>query len=674
MTSSLSVRAQASLNEINSMQFIDGVKKCLDLEYLKFENEPNNISDLIQNLAEFMKENHSEIYLWHSNTAIRSSKVVHSRAQKWVKNGFKFHGELYDLNKPFNWKLSTNLSRNHRYKIQSWYMIDEVLRASLSKGNEQFFEVAFRVAIDWIDCFIFGDEINEFTWYDMGVGQRSSLLAYITQKAIINFSDLPNTKTKQNRIKNIAKLIIASNIHVIELMDEERLASHSNHGLYQMSGLLSLVKSIPFLQSAMVGVRFATESLEKMLSEHFFEDGFHKEHSPMYHMYVTNYLHQLEQANWLSDSIILPNLAKNSKSSVQKMIMPDGFFAPLGDSSLTNPAELLCLFELNTDSKGKVCCPPGLHYSEDGGVVIISHHTEDGIVDEHLVFSGQFHSRQHKHADDLSINYCVNGKPFLVDAGTFTYHYDQPERMFVESTRAHNAVEIDGLNYSRFRVDCYGSALSTLIKAEGGCTIIEGTLHHKNLISSNIPNNKVKMDDAVKVDIIHKRLIIHQPQEIMAVIDFMISNEEHQYCQWFHFSRHLKTKKVSNSIVEILDVNGELHSTIHHLNKTESVSDVILIRGQQEPIIQGFHSTNGLELIDNDSLGFSSSSKNSVMCTVFDLKGRYTKPYLNIASNGNFIRLVMGENENKQDITIRKKQDSIEIERNGIKEKIEKLI
>ena len=114
-----------------------------------------------------------------------------------------------------------------------------------------------------------------------------------------------------------------------------------------------------------------------------------------------------------------------------------------------------------------------------------------GKSDEHLVLSAQFHSRQHKHADDLTLNYCVKGHPYLIDAGTFTYHYDQLERMYIESTKAHNTIEIDGLNNSRFRLDAYGSGLSKVFQI-GNCTVMEAKIDHKNLVPKDIPNNVIK--------------------------------------------------------------------------------------------------------------------------------------------------------------------------------------
>ena len=64
--------------------------------------------------------------------------------------------------------------------------------------------------------------------------------------------------------------------------------------------------------------------------------------------------------------------------------------------------------------------------------------------------------------------------------------------------RAHNALEIDGLNYSRFAQDFYGSALNFVGKV-GDCTIMEGIVDHRRLVSSNIPNNKVRTTDGISI-------------------------------------------------------------------------------------------------------------------------------------------------------------------------------
>lgn len=50
----------------------------------------------------------------------------------------------------------------------------------------------------------------------------------------------------------------------------------------------------------------------------------------------------------------------------------------------------------------------------------------------------------HGHADALSITLSFNGKPLLVDPGTFQYNGDPDVRRYFKGTRAHNTITVDG--------------------------------------------------------------------------------------------------------------------------------------------------------------------------------------------------------------------------------------
>ena len=360
--------------------------------------------------------------------------------------------------------------------------------------------------------------------------------------------------------------MIAAEIHIQELLNKDRLAIHSNHGLFQMAGLLALSESLPILKSAKIGRKFAIENIEIMLNQHFLRDGFHKEHSPMYHMFMSNYLFQLSSAGWLDQNSQLKHLTKNAIKCAQRYIMPNGYFAPLGDSNMRYQAKDLCLFNVYEDKSGSASCPPGLHVYHEGGVAILATEDNLGNANEHLLFSAQFHSRQHKHADDLSFIFSAFGKPFLIDAGTFTYHYDQFERIYVESTKAHNTIEIDCSNYSRLRLDAYGSGIKKVFQI-GGCTIMEGEIVHKNLLSNKIPHNKTNHSDKISVNITHRRILISKPNNFLSIIDILDSDEEHEYSQWLHFDPRLELDKISNATIHVIDNDSSSQSKVHLLNQ-----------------------------------------------------------------------------------------------------------
>jgi hypothetical protein len=85
----------------------------------------------------------------------------------------------------------------------------------------------------------------------------------------------------------------------------------------------------------------------------------------------------------------------------------------------------------------------------------------------------------HGHADALSIILHVDGSPFLVDPGTYTYHTEPLWRKYFVGTHAHNTIVIDDLNqaehagptlwlqhYSTDVTQCFQSTYSEIVTAE----------------------------------------------------------------------------------------------------------------------------------------------------------------------------------------------------------------
>ena len=56
----------------------------------------------------------------------------------------------------------------------------------------------------------------------------------------------------------------------------------------------------------------------------------------------------------------------------------------------------------------------------------------------------------HGHSDALSITLTLDGRPFLVDPGTYTYHTEKEWRNYFVSTVAHNTISIDRLNQAQY--------------------------------------------------------------------------------------------------------------------------------------------------------------------------------------------------------------------------------
>ena len=602
------------------------------------------ISDAENHISDSLSGSPKAIYLAESTNA-RSTDLV-KNAEKILSSGYLTHGVRMHLESPVNWELFTSQNRSVRYKIQSLIVCDSVLRADSAKRERRWYEPSLRYIQDWVSNFIVDEGRDQYQWYDMAVGLRAAKLAYIVRRAI----------EEKEEYRLLAPLIVAADIHAQELMREDKIALHSNHGLFQMSGLLSLGRLLPFLSRSEEAVQFAKDKILFMLENQFAEDGLHKEHSPIYHMYITNYVYSIRRSNFLEDTEEFEVLAEKATKAASWMIQPDGTVLPFGDSP---PSQAIrkADFPLNMEN-GKPSPPFGFKYFQDGGLVVNCTPDKEGGAGEYLAFNGSFFSRQHKHSDDMGIQFFSDGKGVLTDAGFFAYLYDQEERIFVESTRAHNCLEIDGFDYSRFNNDIFGNCIDFAEKI-GDCVFIQGTVNRSRLVPADIPYNKVKDWHCEPCQIKQKRLVFYLPGKFLIIIDDIKSMKNRNYTQWFNLSSGVSAV-LGNEEIVVRDSN-EVRCVIRSLQK--GPINASLVNGQVEPRLQGWFSPNGNILEKIDSIGIEGTGKHSIIGTMFDLEFEKTpKIALNVGSGGNYLKAVVDRSGKRYEMIIRQKSSQVSLE------------
>lgn len=618
----LSTHAQQLLDAVRESGVLATAMKCIDTTSstsaidLSNESKITELNTLWAGLPKVKYLNESTIF--HQDP--------YKAAKKSIGKGHLTQGIRIKLETPMDWEKYSKHSRNVRYKNQAWVALDAILHYDSLEEDDGMFSKAFSHIMDWINHFILDSNEDDFAWYDMAVGQRASKLAYTIRRAI----------RKSEDIEHIAAMIVCAEIHLRELMEEEKIAEHSNHGLFQMAGLLALGKSLPFLANSESASSFAIMKIKSMLGDHFSEDFLHKEHSPMYHIFMTNYLSILLDSGFMADSDSFVGLAQGAIEAAAWFAMPNGMILPFGDTPNIPSAERTN-FKLYTN-KSKVVSPPGIKYFASGGLALHSHHSDKKGATGYLAFNGAFHSRQHKHADDFNIQLFSNGESILSDPGTFTYQYDLPNRMYIESTRAHNCLEIDGLNYSRFRQDAFGNCIQS-VDVMGDFVLINAEVIRKRLVSSSIPNNQVKMSDAVDVEITHRRKIIYLPDNFMLVVDVMDSAQSHTYRQWFQINPELLLKDDETEFF-LTNSNGRTVARIIPLSPPEGITEIH--SGVTVPRMQGWTSVDGHSLEKSTSLCVKSDGKKAVLATLFDLNpSRKSAVFFNHGTGGKYLRFTI---------------------------------
>jgi hypothetical protein len=148
----------------------------------------------------------------------------------------------------------------------------------------------------------------------------------------------------------------------------------------------------------------------------------------------------------------------------------------------------------------------------------------------YLAQSCAFHSRFHKQADSGTLIWHDRGTDILIDAGRYGYAgrtepgsplfmdgfwYADPKRVYVEGTRAHNTVEIDGRNHRRYRQPPTGGTITGSIEQDG-------VFASRCVVPNAGPGQ-------------HQRFVVTKPGEWLAVFDTCrFSDGPHAVRQWFH--------------------------------------------------------------------------------------------------------------------------------------------
>lgn len=447
------------------------------------------------------------------------------------------------LDGPIPWDLDKPGYRSWNFYIHSFDMVDSLLKAHSDTGRAQYLEPAVRIALDWAahhreDA----RNLSPMAWYDMAVGLRAFRVAYIVDAgAGTGLLDEAGQQVLWDCLEH----------HRACLADEAHIVFHNNHGFYQAAGQIAMGRRFSARSPAMAQCLLqGRERLLRMLRTQFDHEGVHREHSPDYHRMVYETLKSMVESGLVDDPESL-ELADRIERALSWFVLPDQHIANFGDSDYRllsrKPAEAQRKWRSSemrwVVSRGQVGHPPAEDhrvFAEAGYYVLrrpSASRPDDFGQATYLAQIAGFHSRTHKHADDLSFIWSDRGANLLIDAGRYGYlgkaeqgsalwhdgyWYDDPHRVYVESTRAHNTLEFDGRNAERKGVKPYGSALGRHLSLPDGIHAVE---------------SEVRRHGSIR----HARVLVLQPGRWLLVLDWFHDNlgAGHDVRQWFHLAPEL---------------------------------------------------------------------------------------------------------------------------------------
>jgi hypothetical protein len=529
------------------------------------------------------------------------------RIERILESGWSVGGgRTVELRPPIAWDEVLADDRSRHFHLHSWYPLGPALSGFDHTQDTRYLRFALEVAQDWVRAYPTIDGSSPFAWYDMAIGLRALRLAYLLDA--VSRSPLGTDAV-------LEELARAALLHREALADSSLFPAHSNHGFYFAAGQAALSARLPELPGMEAAAIEAGERLERLVRSHFTVEGIHREHSPKYHWMVLDTIEGLRGAGLL-DRAEHTRALREMQDALAWFILPNGRLAMFGDTDHRLMAGLEWP-HLETDAlrfmltEGREGAPPpeSMRAFPASGYVVCRSGWPSGPEDfadgSYLAQACAFHSRTHKHADDLTFIWYDRGHEILVDAGGYGYAgktepgselwkdgfwYADPRRIYVESTRSHNTIQIDGRNLPRRNVDPYGSALMRWGE-KAGVYYTESAVCHWETIC-------------------HRRILLFRPSEWLLVFDWLLDDESasHDYRQAFHFAPELEVEEVVGNRLVLGMPGGESPLHMVSLSSCELISPV---KGQEHPELLGWISRQDRELIPCWTSGFQAQGRPS---------------------------------------------------------------
>jgi hypothetical protein len=567
----------------------------------------------------------------------------------WERNG----SLLPSFSPPIQWG---GFDRSAAFHLHAWEPVSFLLKASCIAPDPaeraRYFDACFGFVMDWLERFQVPvlDREPEFAlakenqqpglpiWYDMAVGQRVYRLAFMLD-VMCRDEKYPDSV--------IALFVRSIAFHHRMLMVDGFFKEHSNHGIYQALGQLAASKRFMDIdEEAAAYFDIASNRLMALLDEHFTPDNVHKEHSPGYHYMVLGSLVGAAQTQLLRTDI--GNRVLAMEEALTWMIRPDFWIAALGDSDpkrifkYSYPERLAERFATSglqaviTRGEMGTLPSPGVKPYYDAGYAFARLYAPD--VEQkfgnasYLAQIAAFHSRVHKHADHLGFIWFDRGRDILIDPGRYAYAgrtetgsdlfnqgfwYADPKRIYVESTRAHNCVEIDGKSYPRRGVKPFGSALRHAGE-QNGLAVTDCELTHQRTVR-------------------HRRVLVMAPGHFLFVLDWLNDRGgAHDYRQWFQFAPEWKLEQADDKIIAIIarapardmmESDDESAGSGSRADSAQSADPALTadalsmfnlldenalgapVRGQEEPELQGWMSDAAYSLVPCTSIAVEATKR-----------------------------------------------------------------
>jgi hypothetical protein len=339
--------------------------------------------------------------------------------------------------------------------------------AALLTGEDRYVLAAERIVTSW----------HKHNPPFRGLGWASGIEVALRAISILVLLGLIGDRIS-DKVHTLAGEILTASLFWLDRFPS-RFSSANNHKVAEEAALYLLCLALPRTPARKRILRHAAEGLEREALLQILPDGSPAEQSPTYGAFTAEFLlicvqlgedgprplspEVLARLRRLGSFItdlsgsgrVCPRIGDDDEGRVLTLTLPEPEYALNMADLLTEarwsrpPQELRDMLWSVPPETPDARSGPVISYP-DGGYTLLRGRCAGREVE--VVFDhgplGYLSIAAHGHADALSVLLGIDGRPVLVDPGTFLYHSGGDWRDWFRSTRAHNTLTISGADQS----------------------------------------------------------------------------------------------------------------------------------------------------------------------------------------------------------------------------------
>ncbi|WP_411843720.1 heparinase II/III family protein [Salinicoccus sp. HZC-1] len=480
-----------------------------------------------------------------------------------VKSGFK----PIKIKDGINWDyIHPSNSNTYQTYLHSLNFINVFVELGIYENNDRLLKEARDIIKKWHKSN--NNNFSNFAWAEHPAASRII--------NIMNFQENAKEYKLKNRLFN--KIIVDH----CEFLNDEKNYKMNNHGLMMDNALLKASTYIKEEKLKKIYEEKALYRIRLALYRDFSRRGVHLENSPEYHRMVIIIYRQIMET--LKEKKInidsnFKNLYKAAIDFKSYLIKPSYEYPMLGDTGQIEEKKVTKRFMDFIDY--------------DSGLAILQNRDKNNLKNStYLTFKCGYQSKTHKHLDDLSLTYYVDGWDLLIDPGKYSYDGDDPIRKYLISPEAHSTLAVRDKTYKL--TNPFNDVKNLKI------TKFYSTTDYKMISGIN------KLYDGMTIN----RSIILTNDPVLIVVDRIVSNNREQVYQNFNLNPEADILKISELLYEV-----HLGNRIYNVETFD-----IKNRGINSNIEKGYVSYKFSNYEENRRITFEQNNRSTTFITIINRK------------------------------------------------------